>query len=117
VTTTTYATEAPVAGTVDPGRLVRQEIETIRKLAQQAGDNPEALLQVLDRITQLHQATLDARQFIAEIGKPTVIQALQAGVDQRDLSGRPYADSQVRKFAREGGLPELPRGPRRRPLP
>lgn len=106
-----------MAGTVDPGDLVRREIQAIRGLADRADADPEALLQVLDRITQLHQAALDARQFIADIGKPTVIRALQSGVDQRDLWGRPYADSQVRKFAREGGLPELPRGPRRRPIP
>jgi hypothetical protein len=109
--------EAPVADPVDPGSFVTREIQTIRELADRAGSDPEALLEVLDRITRLHQAALDARQFIADIGKPTVIRALQAGVDQRDLWGRPYADSQVRRFAREGGLPELPRGPRRRPLP
>jgi hypothetical protein len=75
-----------------------------------------ALQPALDRIAALHEAVQDARQAIADLGPPTVIRALQAGADPDDLVQRPYSESQVRRFARDAGLPPKKRGPRRRVL-
>ncbi len=101
----------------DPAEFVHREVRAIQALIDQAGDDKKALLRALDAITALHTAVQDARQFIADVGPPTVTRALQAGVDPDMLRGRPYTESQVRKFAREAGLPPKKRGPRRRELP
>lgn len=101
----------------DPVALVAQEIEAIQALIDQAGDDQEALLRALDRLTQLHEATRAARQYIADVGPATVTRALLSGVDPDDLRQRPYEESVVRRYAREAGLPPRKPGPRRRPLP
>lgn len=94
---------------------INAEISGLQQQASAAGDLP-ALEQVLDRIAALHNATQDARQVIADLGRSTVLQALKAGADPEALVGRPYSESQVRKFARDAGLPPKKRGPRRRVL-
>lgn len=99
----------------DIGTAIKAELAGLQRQASSAEDLP-SLNQVLDRIAALHNATQDARQVIADLGRSTVLQALKAGADPEALVGRPYSESQVRKFARDAGLPPKKRGPRRRVL-
>lgn len=93
--------------------LLRRET---RELADQLGAGPPtdrtAILEALDRITALHQAVTEAQRFVADTAPGLVRQALLAGVPQPDLVNRPYHETQVRRLARDAGVPAMPKGRR-----
>lgn len=115
MTTMTIDREAPMMTGTNPAQAIKTEIDALRGIlaAGVAGDQT-ALLDALDRITQLHLAGEAIRDFVAEHGQTLVTQALQADVDQADLIGRPYGETVVRRLARAAGLPPRRPGPRRR---
>lgn len=96
--------------------VVSAEIEDLRRtLAQINHTDPDAVLDILDRITALHQAAEEIRAYVAENAPDVVTLALkEAKVDQDDLVGRPYGETVVRRLARDAGLPKRRPGPRPR---
>lgn len=95
--------------------IVAEEIADLRRaLARTDAKDQDGLLDILNRLTALHQAAEEIRSYVAETAPGLVTQALGAEIDQDDLVGRPYGETVVRRLAREAGLPPRRPGPRRR---
>lgn len=91
--------------------MFRTEID---RLSGQLKNPPSGIaetLAVLDEVTVLHQAVLAARAFIAANAGPLVQQALELGVDPRELANRPYNARFVADLYRQAGLPARKPGP------
>lgn len=98
--------------------LLDRELAEITRLTmtpETAGAaDAEGTLATLRRVTELHEALQQARQVVADMAPQLVHRALQQGVDQAVLAGKPYTPTVVRRLARAAGIPPLKPGPRRR---
>lgn len=83
--------------------------------AQGADDqDTPAMLAALDRYAGLVSQLADARGLASAGAHDLIARLLRAGVDQRDLYGRPFSATVVRNVARDLGLEPPPPGPRPR---
>lgn len=97
-----------------PTEQLREHLAEIDRLIEVAGDDPELLGQVLDRLTEVHRLRAELADWVAGRGWDLVKRALLAGVSQDEIRERPYNYSTVLKIAREAGVPKKKPGPRRK---
>ncbi len=90
-----------------------EEIRGAQEQADEAGEDQLKLVHALTRMTDLITALDRARYEVGANVKELIVKALKAGVDPRDLYGRPFSNTLVREIAKEHGV-KLP-GPGRRP--
>ena len=86
----------------------------LNRLSDQLKTPPTGItetLAVLDEVTVLHRAVIAARALIAANAGPLVQQALELGVDPRELTNRPYNARFVADLYRQAGLPARKPGP------
>jgi hypothetical protein len=85
---------------------LRRVADGYHDAAQADTAEPSDLLAALDFNTALDDIRRAARAL--------VVKALRAGVDQRDLYGKPFSRTVVLQIAEEHGLKDASRGPRPR---
>lgn len=106
----------------DVTACLADELERAKEQATAAGDDPARVLAALDGLAALLVAIDNARLSASTVIADLTDRALVAGVDLRDLYGRPFSDTWVRgRYAElrkaHPDLPAPPRGPRPRRLP
>lgn len=101
----------------DVARLLQRELIGATEQAQLAEGEAEKVLAALDRFAALIVAVDNTRLAAASETKKLIEAALRAGVDPRDLYGRPFSNTVVREIAGKLGIKLGKRGPRPRRLP